>query len=88
MQDTEAGDDSSLDPRTMEAYAAINVAADGLLLHCKHVINKPYVAIFGMLMASCRIAAAASLDPRMLHQALDAMYDDALKSEREVRGEH
>lgn len=88
MQDTEAGDDASLDPRTMDAYESINLAADGLLLHCKHAIGKPYVAIFGMLMAASRIAVAASLDVRMLHQALDAMYEDALKAERGVRGEH
>jgi len=85
MQDK---DNLTLDPRTMEAYAAINEAADSLLLHCRGHIPKPYVAIFGMLMAASRISAAANLDPKLLHAALEAMYDDSLVAEREVRGEH
>ena len=78
----------TLDPRAMEAYEAINSAADGLLVHCKYAVGKPYVAIFGMLMASSRIAVAANLDVKMLHQALEAMYDDALATERGAHGEH
>lgn len=85
MQD----DDSfTLDPRTMEAYELITNAADTLLHHCSRDIPKPYIALFGMMMAASRIAAAGNIDVKMLHQALDAMYDDSLNSERSARHEH
>lgn len=88
MQDDKPEDHLIFDPRTMEVYEAINEAADGLLAHCKDHIRKPYIAIFGMLMAASRIGAAANLDPKLLHQALNAMYDDSLVAERELRGDH
>lgn len=88
MQETDPSGHPDLDPRTIEAYAAINEATDGLLLHCKEQIRKPYIAIFAMLMASTRIAAAAHVSPEVLHAALDAMYDDSLVAERQLRGEH
>ena len=85
MQD----DDSlTLHPRTMEAYEAINEAADSLLHHCSREVRKPYIAMFGMLMAATRIAAAGNIDIKVLHQAIDAMYDDAVIAEREASREH
>lgn len=81
-------DNTVPDPRAVAAHEAISEAATGLLVHCEHAIEKPYIAMFGMMMALSRIAVALSLDPRMLHEAIDAMYSDAMKEERDAHSEH
>lgn len=92
MQNDKPPEHMVLDPRTMEAYENINTAADLFLMFCKDELAdagyKPYVAMFGMLMAASRIAAAAAIDPGMLHSALDSMYGDALAEQRGSSNEH
>jgi len=82
----------SLDPRIVEAYEGVNSAADRFLLFCKDELQpagfKPYVALFGLIMAASRMAAAGNIDPKLLHSALEAMYADALVQQRESGHEH
>lgn len=82
----------SLDPRIVEAYEGVNGAADRFLLFCKDELQpagfKPYVALFGLIMAASRMAAAGNIDPKLLHSALEAMYADALVQQRESGHEH
>lgn len=92
MQNGKPPEHIVLDPRTMAAYEHINNAADMLLLFCKDELTaagyKPYVAMFGMLMAASRIAAAANIDPSLLQQAIAAMYGDSISDQKEAFGEH
>lgn len=92
MQNGIPPDHLTLDPRTVEAYESINNAADRFLLFCKDELQpagfKPYLALFGLIMAASRMAAAGSIDPKLLHSALEAMYSDALVQQRESGHEH
>lgn len=92
MQNGKPPEHMVLDPRTMEAYENINNAADMLLMFCKDELAdagyKPYVVMFGMLMAATRIAAAGNIDPELLRSAVGAMYGDSINDQRESSNEH
>lgn len=70
--------DTHPDEWALEAFDRVMEASDGILMHCQKTIEKPPMAIFGMLMAVARLSAAADIDPRMLHGALDAMLEGAI----------
>jgi len=92
MQNGKPPEHLVLDPRTMEAYENIRSAADMLLMFCKDELAdagyKPYVVMFGMLMAASRIGAAANIDPELLKSAIGAMYGDSIHDQKEAFGEH
>jgi hypothetical protein len=92
MQNSKDPEHFVLDPRTMEAYENINNAADMLLMFVKDELAdagyKPYVVMFGMLMAASRIGAAGNVNPELLKSAIGAMYGDSIQDQKEAFGEH
>lgn len=92
MQNGKPPEHMVLDPRTMEAYENISNAADMLLMFCKDELAdagyKPYVVMFGMLMAASRIGAAGNINPELLKSAIGAMYGDSVNDQREGCSEH
>lgn len=92
MQNSIPPDYLTLDPRAIEAYDGINKAADRFLLFCKDELQpegfKPYLTLFGLIMAASRMAAAGNVDSKLLHSALESMYSDALVQQRESGHEH
>ena len=77
-----------INQRTLDAMDDITLVSSDLFGLLPALTQRPSVAMFGLLMAAAKLAARLSLSREKLHEAIDALYNDALQHEKDQANEH